>query len=212
MLVLVLFLSSIHSSHLGHVFTDGQMSFPYEESDGVMLLSILHGKQPLTIFDTDMVRTNLPAMLAGLSKKMLENQVFNLKYESYLNKVWLELKKEPLVKIGGINNAFQGSRTTIPPSIHLRRIPNTTRFQLMLEGRCLTVGDEITYKKTPARMLSFKACVNGKEDQVFVMIPSLKATIVLDPSKATHRLEDKMKSTFERINRIIDAVEIRQFG
>lgn len=179
--------------------------------DGVMLLSVQHKNQPLTIFDTEIRKNALPAMMSRLSLSMLQNQVFDLKYENYQKRMWLELKKEPLVKVGGTGMSLQGLKTQTPPFMYLRRIPKSTRFQLVHEGRCLTVDDEITYKNTRGRILSFRPCEDRSERQMFVMIPSFRAVAHLNPEARTREMSRRIETVSERIRRVMDAIDLGQF-
>lgn len=181
----------------------------HDDSDGVMLVNVLHKKQPLTVFDTDKRKVNLPAMLSDLSREMLPNQVFDLKYESFQNKIWLELKKDPFVKTRGLGDMFHATRTDSPAFTYVRNVSSKGYFQMLFDGKCLTVGNSMQYNGAAAWMLSFKPCVNGDEKQVFAMVPSLRATTKLGGAKSP-AMERKKAETADRIRRIIDTVGMRQ--
>ncbi|ADM11858.1 uncharacterized protein Eint_070950 [Encephalitozoon intestinalis ATCC 50506] len=178
--------------------------------DGVMMLNVLHRNQPLTVFDTiHPERISLPALLSEFSKEMMENQVFDLKYESFSKKVWLELKKERCIEIADVHSSLKGVRMKISPSsIYLKRLPNSVKFQLISEGKCLTVGNEINYEGVSGWALSFTDCNPGDNSQTFVMIPSLKAVLKLNEKARTRKMIHKMYDIFRKIEKIIGVVDI----
>ncbi|UTX43571.1 hypothetical protein GPU96_07g13320 [Encephalitozoon hellem] len=182
----------------------------HSDYDGVMMLNVLHRNQPLTVFDSAYPeRISLPALLSEFSKEMMENQIFDLKYESFSKKIWLELKKERCIEIADVHSSLKAVRMKISPSsIYLKRLPNSMKFQLISEDKCLTVGNEIKYGGTSGWTLSFTDCKDNNDLQTFVMIPSLKGLMKINGKARTHRMIRRMYDTFRRIGKIIGVVDI----
>ncbi|AFN83346.1 hypothetical protein EROM_070950 [Encephalitozoon romaleae SJ-2008] len=186
----------------------------HSDYDGVMVLNVLHRNQPLTVFDSNYPeRISLPALLSEFSKEMMENQIFDLKYESFSKKIWLELKKERCIEIADVHSALKAVRMKISPSaIYLKRLPNSMKFQLISGGKCLTVGNEINYAGVRGWALSFTDCEDNNDLQTFVMIPSLKGLMKLNEKMRTDKMVHRMYDTFRRIGKIIGVVDITRSG
>ncbi|KMV65824.1 hypothetical protein M970_070960 [Encephalitozoon cuniculi EcunIII-L] len=213
--MMLVFFTSVYSFQSGY----GACSKPGRYSqgadyDGVMVLNVLHRNQPLTVFDTNYPeRISLPALLSEFTKEMMENQVFDLKYESFSKKIWLELKKERCIEIADVHSSLKGVRVKISPSsIYLKRLPSSIKFQIISGGKCLTSGDEVRYGETNGWTLSFAECEPGKDAQTFVMIPSLKGLLKLDEKARTRKMVHRMYDTFRRIEKIIGVVDINRLG
>lgn len=205
---MLLFLMSIYSFDIGRRPCSRRPQSP--DYDGVMLLNVMHSNQPLTVFDTSFPeRISLPVMLSEFSKEMMENQVFDLRYESSSRRVWLELRKERCIEIADVHSSLKGVRVKISPSsVYLKRFPDSAKFQLISEDKCLTVGPETSYAGVAGWKLLFSTCKPDADDQKFVMIPSLKGLLKLHKGARTHGMIHRMHKTFRRIRKIINVVDL----